>query len=57
MYMPKSLEGYWYDKLMMDLDGIFISHSCSQEVGRAGRDGLPSVCMMFLAAEDIPGKG
>ncbi|KAF8587332.1 ATP-dependent DNA helicase [Ramaria rubella] len=26
----------------------------SQEVGRAGRDGLPSDCLMFLAAEDIP---
>ncbi|KIJ45517.1 hypothetical protein M422DRAFT_227131 [Sphaerobolus stellatus SS14] len=26
----------------------------SQEVGRAGRDGLPSDCLMFLTAEDIP---
>ncbi|KAJ7293505.1 ATP-dependent DNA helicase [Mycena rebaudengoi] len=26
----------------------------SQEVGRAGRDGLPSMCVMFLAAADIP---
>ncbi|KAJ7634230.1 ATP-dependent DNA helicase [Mycena polygramma] len=26
----------------------------SQEVGRAGRDGLPSTCVMFLAAADIP---
>ncbi|KAJ6519745.1 ATP-dependent DNA helicase [Mycena sanguinolenta] len=26
----------------------------SQEVGRAGRDGLRSECVMFLAAEDIP---
>jgi len=26
----------------------------SQEVGRAGRDGLPSACLMFLAASDIP---
>lgn len=28
--------------------------SSSQEVGRAGRDGLPSDCLMFLSAEDIP---
>lgn len=26
----------------------------SQEVGRAGRDGLRSTCVMFLAAADIP---
>ena len=26
----------------------------SQEVGRAGRDGLPSQCVMFLCADDIP---
>ncbi|KAH9858087.1 ATP-dependent DNA helicase [Lenzites betulinus] len=26
----------------------------SQEVGRAGRDGLPSTCYMFLSAPDIP---
>ncbi|KAF8610634.1 ATP-dependent DNA helicase [Ceratobasidium sp. AG-I] len=26
----------------------------SQEVGRAGRDGKPSVCTMFLCASDIP---
>ncbi|TFK57019.1 ATP-dependent DNA helicase [Heliocybe sulcata] len=26
----------------------------SQEVGRAGRDGLPSACLMFLSAPDIP---
>ncbi|KAG9127162.1 hypothetical protein FRC07_000371 [Ceratobasidium sp. 392] len=26
----------------------------SQEVGRAGRDGKPSICTMFLCAEDIP---
>jgi superfamily II DNA helicase RecQ len=26
----------------------------SQEVGRAGRDGLRSECVMFLAASDIP---
>ena len=26
----------------------------SQEVGRAGRDGLPSQCVMFLCAADIP---
>ncbi|KAK7064288.1 putative ATP-dependent DNA helicase RecQ [Favolaschia claudopus] len=26
----------------------------SQEIGRAGRDGLRSECVMFLAAEDIP---
>ena len=26
----------------------------SQEVGRAGRDGLPSDCYMFLCAPDIP---
>jgi superfamily II DNA helicase RecQ len=26
----------------------------SQEVGRAGRDGLPSTCLMFLSAQDIP---
>ncbi|KAJ1310219.1 hypothetical protein OPQ81_006961 [Rhizoctonia solani] len=26
----------------------------SQEVGRAGRDGKPSVCTMFLCATDIP---
>jgi superfamily II DNA helicase RecQ len=26
----------------------------SQEVGRAGRDGLRSECVMFLAAQDIP---
>lgn len=26
----------------------------SQEVGRAGRDGLPSTCLMFLSAVDIP---
>ena len=26
----------------------------SQEVGRAGRDGLPSVCTMFLSNPDIP---
>ncbi|KAI0639508.1 ATP-dependent DNA helicase [Trametes polyzona] len=26
----------------------------SQEVGRAGRDGLPSTCYMFLCASDIP---
>ena len=26
----------------------------SQEVGRAGRDGLPSTCLMFLSAPDIP---
>jgi superfamily II DNA helicase RecQ len=26
----------------------------SQEVGRAGRDGLPSTCLMFLSALDIP---
>ena len=25
----------------------------SQEVGRAGRDGLPSKCVMFLCANDI----
>ena len=25
----------------------------SQEIGRAGRDGLESVCMMYLCAEDI----
>ncbi|KAG1899302.1 ATP-dependent DNA helicase [Suillus fuscotomentosus] len=25
-----------------------------QEVGRAGRDGLPSTCLMFLSAPDIP---
>ncbi|KAI0348544.1 ATP-dependent DNA helicase [Trametopsis cervina] len=26
----------------------------SQEVGRAGRDGLPSTCLVFLSAPDIP---
>lgn len=26
----------------------------SQEVGRAGRDGLVSDCVMFLSAADIP---
>ena len=26
----------------------------SQEVGRAGRDGLLSTCLVLLAAEDIP---
>lgn len=26
----------------------------SQEVGRAGRDGLESTCFMFLSAVDIP---
>lgn len=26
----------------------------SQEVGRAGRDGLPSDCIVFLSAPDIP---
>ncbi|RDB29220.1 putative ATP-dependent DNA helicase RecQ [Hypsizygus marmoreus] len=26
----------------------------SQEVGRAGRDGLPSACVMFLSPPDIP---
>lgn len=26
----------------------------SQEVGRAGRDGLPSTCLMFLSLLDIP---
>ena len=26
----------------------------SQEVGRAGRDGLESTCLMFLSAPDIP---
>ncbi|KAF8334003.1 ATP-dependent DNA helicase [Cantharellus anzutake] len=26
----------------------------SQEVGRAGRDGLPSTCIMFLSEPDIP---
>lgn len=26
----------------------------SQEVGRAGRDGLESTCLMFLCATDIP---
>ncbi|KAF9229212.1 ATP-dependent DNA helicase [Gyrodon lividus] len=26
----------------------------SQEVGRAGRDGLPSSCLMFLSSPDIP---
>ncbi|KAJ7225586.1 ATP-dependent DNA helicase [Mycena pura] len=26
----------------------------SQEIGRAGRDGLPSTCVMFLASCDIP---
>ncbi|KAI0375106.1 ATP-dependent DNA helicase [Pilatotrama ljubarskyi] len=26
----------------------------SQEVGRAGRDGLPSTCYMFLCASDVP---
>ena len=25
----------------------------SQEVGRAGRDGLPSTCLMFLCADDL----
>lgn len=26
----------------------------SQEVGRAGRDGQPSTCLMFLSTPDIP---
>lgn len=26
----------------------------SQEIGRAGRDGFPSTCLMFLCAADIP---
>ena len=26
----------------------------SQEVGRAGRDGLPSTCLMLLSPPDIP---
>lgn len=25
----------------------------SQEIGRAGRDGLKSICMMYLCAEDL----
>lgn len=25
----------------------------SQEIGRAGRDGLESICMMYLCAEDL----
>lgn len=28
--------------------------SYSQEIGRAGRDGLSSTCLMFLSALDIP---
>ena len=26
----------------------------SQEIGRAGRDGHPSTCLLFLSAPDIP---
>jgi len=26
----------------------------SQEVGRAGRDDLPSTCLVFLSNEDLP---
>jgi hypothetical protein len=26
----------------------------SQEIGRAGRDGLPSTCLMLLSSPDIP---
>ncbi len=33
----------------MELTGLY-----SQEVGRAGRDGLPSTCLVLFAAEDIP---
>eukprot|EP00122_Pirum_gemmata_P016488 Pgem_evm1s15415 len=26
----------------------------AQEIGRAGRDGKPSICRIFLCADDIP---
>ena len=33
---------------------IELTRMYSQEVGRAGRDGLLSTCLVLLAAEDIP---
>ena len=28
--------------------------SYSQEIGRAGRDGAPSICELFACADDVP---
>ena len=53
--MPKTLEGY--SSVHSTVATLFRCSSSiypRQEVGRAGRDGLDSTCVLFLCPEDIP---
>jgi len=58
--LPKTLENYSYvsltngDSLPLPVHKLILIYFDRQEVGRAGRDGLPATCLLIPAGSDFP---